>query len=99
MSRGCMHTSWLGPIPDFGSIGVSKAGNSDMKDAKADVIAAGWGQKREVGIKAQDFQDFLSKSELFSWLILYKLKFSFSLNAVISTSVYDIGSSLSNTSC
>ena len=52
----------------------------------------------KISIKAQDFQGFLPRLGLINWLIMYKSKFSSFLYAVIFASVYDVSSSLYNTS-
>lgn len=67
-----------------------------VKDAKVAGIAADGSLVENVGVKRGDFWDFLSKLELFRWLIFYKVKSSFFSHAIISAFVHYVGFSLSN---
>lgn len=60
------------------------------------MIATNKGQVGEVGVKTRDFQGFLPKLMSISQLILYESKLLSSSNAVISTYIHNIDSSLSN---
>lgn len=71
-------------------------GDGDTNNTRTDKLVAGGVLMEEIGIRAQDFWDFLPKSESISWLILYKSKFSFFLYAIISSFVYFVGSFSSN---
>lgn len=62
-------------------------------------VAASGGLMGKIDIKARDFQGFLPKSELISWLIWYEINFSFSSHDIISTSIHDVSYSLNDTLC
>lgn len=59
-------------------------------------MSASGGLMGKVGIKARDFQGFLPKLESINQLILYKANSLFSSHAIISASIYCVGSFLNN---
>lgn len=75
--------------------------NYNIKGAETDRVVVDWAGSlvEEVSIRAQNFWDFLQKSNLISWVNVYKSKFLLILYIAISISVHDISSSSNNASC